>query len=89
MSVQFTGQAEKERVEKNQERRAKPKWELLVTTSIVEALHFARDNGWQDKKVQVRFRQTDNSTYEYSVEPWEKDCTCPDILRFADYFDPQ
>ena len=87
MGVQFTQDAERERNQKERERRT-AKWELLTTTSIVKALHFARDNGWYEKKVQVRATRNEHDNYEYSVEPWEKDCTCPDILKYSDYFDP-
>lgn len=87
MSVIFTGQAEQERTQRNQEAR-KGTWEFLITTSLVEAVHYARDHGWEKKKVQIRATQIDQDTYQYSVEPWEKDCKCRDILKFKDYFDP-
>lgn len=81
MSVRFTSDVEKERVEN----RAK-KWELLTTESLVHALHYARDHGWKDKKVQVRRNRIDDYRYEYTVEPFERDCSCPNVLKFEDYF---
>lgn len=82
MGVQFTADAEKERLAARKRR-----WELLTTTSIVQALHFARDNGWKEKKVQVRSVQIDDQVVEYTVEPFEQDCSCPNILKYTDYFD--
>lgn len=81
MGVRFTRDAEIERVAKNKEAR-KNKWEYLITHSIVEAVRYARDNGWENKKVQVR----QISEEEWAVEPFEKDCGCPNILAFDDYF---
>lgn len=79
-AVIFTGDAEKRRTKRAQKAR-KAKWELLITESEQEATTFAKENGWADKKVQVR-----RSGIYFTVEPFEKDCTCPDILKFNDYF---
>lgn len=89
MSVIFTAEAESRRLKALQERRAKTPvtWELLRTTSLVEALHFAREKGWKEKKVQVKGVQISNDEVEYHVEPYEKDCMCPGILRYDEYFD--
>jgi hypothetical protein len=90
MGVIFTAEAEQRRTEAMQENRAKKSasWEYLTTFSLVEATHFARDMGWQKKKVQVRATRINESEWEYTVEPFEKDCSCPNILKFKDYFDP-
>jgi hypothetical protein len=89
MSIIFTAEAEKRRQEAALQRRAKKSitWELLTTTSLAEATHFAKENGWKKKKVQVRITQINAEEYEYSVEPFERDCTCPNILKYMDYFD--
>lgn len=90
MGVIFTAEAEKRRVEAAQNRRAvhAAKWELLTTTSLAEATHFARDNGWAEKKVQVRALRIGADEFEYNVEPFEKDCKCPNILKYNDFFGP-
>lgn len=82
MSVQFTADAEKERMQN----KPKPTWELFRSVSIVQAIHFARDNGWAEKKVQVKFERKGTDIIEYVVEPFEKDCNCPSILRYKDYY---
>ncbi len=83
--IETTQEAEIKRV--RQRVRPLPEWGLLTTTSIVSAVHFARDNGWKDKKVQVRVEKTADDMVQYYVEPFEKDCSCPNILRYGDFFD--
>lgn len=78
MSVKFTGEAEKERTSTT--------WELLKTHSLVKAVHTARDEGWKEKKVQVRYEDTAEGTFYY-VEPYEKGCGCRGILKYRDFFD--
>lgn len=85
MGIMFTRDAEKRRNEEAQEHR---KWEYLTTTSIVEALHYAVDNGWEEKRVQVRAIKLGDDFVEYTIEPFEKDCGCPGILKYDDYFGP-
>lgn len=69
--------------------RNKSSWTIYETTSLVEAVHTARDNGWYEKIVQVR-----SEIYGcygeliYYIEPFEKECSCPNILRYSDFFDP-
>lgn len=89
MSVMFTAEAEKRRQRLLQEGRARKstRYELLITTNIVQALHYARDHGWGENKVQVKAYRRESDTFEYAVEPYEDDCRCPNLLRFADYFD--
>jgi len=64
------------------------KWELFGSESLVETVHKARDMGWADKKVQVRGVQTGPTRFQYSIEPFEKDCGCANILKYEDYFVP-
>jgi len=78
MSARFTQQAEKERT-------SKP-WEHLKTSSLVKAVHTARDMGWKERKVQVRFEDGPEGT-TYFVEPYEKGCGCRGILKYRNYFD--
>jgi hypothetical protein len=90
--VLFTAEAEKMRQVYAQERRVatppkKASYELLTTVSLAEAVHFARDNGWKDKKVQVKAFRMNADEMEYTVEPFEKDCNCPNLLRYEDYID--
>jgi len=90
--VLFTSEAEKARQAYMQGRREakpqrKPQWELSNTTSLAQAVHFARDNGWKDKKVQVKAYRINDVEFEYMVEPFEKDCKCPNLLHYEDYFD--
>lgn len=77
MKVQLTSEYEKERITRTQ-----TAWELKRTTSLVEAARTARDMGWKEKKVQVR-REGDT----YYIEPFEKDCGCPNILKYGDFFE--
>jgi hypothetical protein len=86
MEVMFTGEAEKRRVENASETR-KSQWEYLVTSSMAEAVRYAKNHGWKKKKVQVRVSHTGMGEMEYSVEPFEKDCKCPNILRYKDFYD--
>lgn len=86
MTVRFTRDVERERAKRNQEAR-KSTWEILKTTSMVEALHKARELGWKENKVQVRAVRIDESSEEYYVEPYEEGCGCRGILKYRNYFD--
>lgn len=85
MSVELSHIAEAKR---NNRVREIPTWGLLNSTSLVEALHFAKDNGWFEGRVQVRSEKTHSDVITYYVEPYEEGCGCSGILRYADYFDP-
>jgi hypothetical protein len=87
--IMFAQQAENERIQAAKERREKSKasWELLKTSSLVEAVRFAREKGWETKEVQVKAVRINDREYEYYVEPFERDCSCPGILKYSDYFD--
>lgn len=87
MSVKLTQEAENDRVANAQRLRAAQTWEYLRTTSLVEAVHFARDNGWKNKKVQVKAYPINDMEIEFFVEPYEKNCHCPNLLKYSDYFD--
>ena len=82
MEVELTQDAEIRRLSS----RPKKTWALFSSTSLVQTLHKAKDMGWKDKKVQVRLERSKDS-YEYFIEPFEKDCSCPNMLRYSDYFD--
>jgi hypothetical protein len=82
----FSGEREKERVQQAIKNREKKSWEIYKSSSMVEALHKARDLGWKDKKVQVRLEKTEMGEV-YFVEPFEKGCGCRGILKYKDYFD--
>ncbi len=88
MGIRFFHDVEKERIKKEKERREKetPTWELLETRSLVKALHFAKASGWKEKKVQVRYSDTEDGALYY-VEPFEQDCGCRGILKYGDFFD--
>lgn len=87
MGVRYTQDAENARVaESVKNREQASSYEYLKTTSLVEAVHFARDNGWKEKKVQVRVEIID-SIETLFVEPFERDCGCKGLLRYADFYD--
>ncbi len=85
MAVEFTQNAETKRVERLQKSRTK--WALFSSSSMVEALRKARDLGWKEKEVQVRVERQGSDMVEYIVEPYEKDCGCPRILKYDEFFD--
>lgn len=80
--VQTTQQAEIDRVELSR----KP-WALHASNSLAEIAHKARDMGWKEKKVQVRAEHVLEDSYTYFIEPFERDCNCPSILKYSDFFD--
>lgn len=74
--------------EREQKRRAK--WELFSSERLVETVHKARELGWADKKVQVRvstvgLKSDGTERVVYSIEPFEHDCGCSNILKYDDY----
>ena len=83
MSVQFTSDVERKRMEK---RTLKTTWEFYTGDSLVTAVRTARDMGWKDNKVQVRFEKNEDNIPIYYVEPYEKNCGCRGILKYKDYF---
>ena len=89
MSVIFTKDKEKQRVAKIYNdvisKTEKSKWEFLETTNMVNALRTARDMGWKDNKVQVRYVTIGEET-TYFVEPYEKNCGCRGILKYKEFF---
>lgn len=91
MKVQLSKDVEKSRISKWSDIRkrlteGRSRWEFLTTTSQVEALHYAKENGWKENKVQVRYTQTVEG-YIFQVEPYEKNCGCKGILKYKDFFD--
>lgn len=86
MRVEFTKDAEKKRVETKDKKRHTNTWEYYSGDSIVEATRLARDMGWKEYKVQVRYVQSGDKT-TYYVEPFEDGCGCRGILKYKDFFD--
>jgi hypothetical protein len=89
MPVKLTKDAERERAQREMEARGKPKYEYLKTTSIVQAVRYARDNGWEHNKVQVRREYGDDALWYFYVEPYEPGCGCKSLLRYKDYYGPE
>jgi hypothetical protein len=87
MKVGFTSDTEKKRVEINREKRHNKSWELLKSTNLVEAVRTARDMGWKENKVQVRYERIDAESMAYFVEPYEAGCGCRGLLKYKDFFD--
>lgn len=89
MGIRFTKDVEEERARnaKQEHDSKKNSYHLYHSTSLVQALHKARDLGWKDKKVQVREERVAEDEYEYYVEPFEKGCGCRGLLRYRDFFD--
>lgn len=81
MTVKFTSDAEVERVNNSR----KVSWELYQTYSLPEVVHKAVEMGWAEKKVQVRAEHINGEEYLYTIEPFERDCSCPSILRYSEY----
>lgn len=50
-------------------------WELARYQRLEDARSFALEHGWRANKVQVR-----QEGREYVIEPYEKDCGCPNII---------
>ena len=62
-------------------------WEYATTTKYEEALTIAQEMGWKDKVVQVRVEFRDYIAY-YLIEPFEKDCSCHNILKYHEHIRP-
>lgn len=82
MNIQFSSELERKRLQES----IKVKWDLYTGTSLVKAVRMARDMGWKDKKVQVRYEKSED-TITYYVEPYEKGCGCQGLLKYKDFFD--
>lgn len=87
MKVGFTRDTERKRVENNNENRHNSKWELSRGTSVVEITRKARDLGWAQDKVQVRWEKTIEGI-EYVIEPYEQGCGCRGLLKYDHFFAP-
>jgi hypothetical protein len=89
MSVELTSNVERARnAHEIGNRKRRGSWEYFSTESLVEAVRSAKSMGWGEKKVQVKAVRTGEDMFEYFVEPYEKDCGCPGLLQFEDYFLP-
>ncbi len=85
MIIELTRDAERKRIERIKERNAQEnKWELYSDDSIVRVIRKARDMGWKERRVQVRY---DKDNEMYYIEPFEKDCGCRGMLRYKDFYD--
>lgn len=84
--IKLTKDAEKERVETKEQKRHTKTWEYYSGPSLVQATRLARDMGWKEYKVQVRYIET-GSENTYFVEPFEDGCGCRGILKYKDFFD--
>ena len=60
-------------------------WDYFNTTKYEDAMEYAKNAGWKDKKVQVRV-EFEGQIARYFIEPWEKDCSCPHILKYSKHF---
>lgn len=86
MTVSFTREREIERIAQTRKDRERPtSWEILRTTSLVEAVRKAKDLGWKEKKVQVRYENI-RGVETYFVEPYEPGCGCKGMLKYKNYF---
>lgn len=85
MGVEFTKDVERRRVESRTARGAKEgKWELYSDDSIVRTLRKAKEMGWKEQRVQVRY---DKDNELYYIEPFEYGCGCKGLLKYKDFFD--
>lgn len=85
MGVKFTNEAEKQRMIDSEKQRQENKWEIYSGNNIVQALHKARELGWKEDKVQVRYETINNET-TYFIEPYERGCGCRGLLKYKEYF---
>lgn len=84
--IKFTKDAERQRVETKEKKRHTKTWEYYSGPSLATAARLAKDMGWKDMKVQVRFTKSGEET-TYYVEPFEDGCSCRSILKYKDFFD--
>lgn len=69
-------------------RPPRPTWEILRSYSKEEIIKSALEMGWADNKIQVKQHQINLELWEYVIEPYEEDCGCPSLLKYADYIVP-
>lgn len=60
-------------------------WEYMHSENLEEAVTRAVELGWADNKVQVKRYQVTPETVSYYIEPFEEDCSCPNLLKYEDY----
>lgn len=58
----------------------KPTWHILKSTDEAYVREVAMAKGWLEHKVQVRTMRDRGKTW-WLIEPFEKDCNCPSIIR--------
>lgn len=60
-------------------------WEYYTSTNFKEVTERAREMGWKNREVQVRVEFHDYVAHYY-IEPFERDCQCPNILNYKKIF---
>ena len=60
-------------------------WEYFTSINFAEVTEKAKEMGWKNKKVQVRV-EFEGEVAHYYIEPFERDCSCPDILNYIKIF---
>jgi len=60
-------------------------YEYFTSTDFEETTQKAKDMGWKDRQVQVRV-EFQEQTAHYYIEPFERDCSCPNILNYKKIF---
>lgn len=84
MEILIGQQIEDKRVEEKR-KLTNSTWEYYTTDNYQEAIKTAKDMGWKDKTIQLRVEVIDNKVY-YKVEPFERDCSCPNIIKYSRVF---
>lgn len=60
-------------------------WEYFTSTNFVEVTEKAKNMGWKNKEVQVRV-DFQGEVAHYYIEPFERDCECPNIIDYRKVF---
>ena len=60
-------------------------WEYFTSTNFRETTEKAQSMGWKEKQVQVRV-EFEGEIAHYYIEPFERDCECPNILNYGKVF---
>lgn len=60
-------------------------WEYFSSDNYEETIHKAKDMGWKERRVQVKVL-TNGEKVTYMIEPFERDCECPNLLNYDKAF---
>ena len=60
----------------------RPRWEMAAGTNMQKILKMAYDMQQEGKKVQVRRYEDPMKGWIYAIEPYERDCNCPGLIKF-------